>query len=372
MSQQINLFFIYNSLYTSTYIGGPILKGIFKKPTQKEFLESFFPNIILKYKNSSCDTSKIWNEPSRRTKLMNRENISSSFLNSLAELLINIPELIYSIEANCKFILKENHGDPFLLKKIFTKNIKNDKELLGDRLYLFINNSILSKPEKVLTILLLFSIFGSKISSLNLYDDKKIQSNDFSIKNLNYNKEDAFLKNIFLTSRKEIEKIYPIDKLLFNSDTVYISNLSCLSFFTEEHYNENWKESILSSIQHGTKFKFLIPNVNCETFKDIINYKVNDLFSFNTVELVTKYMEAIKKLSSKYPNLVEFKLTNIVFPYGLLISLHKNYTEDLIKCDLYSSHTLGNDRRCFIIKRNFDENNFNFFYNNFINMWNSK
>ena len=86
MSQQINLFFIYNSLYTSTYIDGPILKGIFKKPTQKEFLESFFPNIILKYKNSSCDTSKIWNEPSRRTKLMNRENISSSFLDSLAEL----------------------------------------------------------------------------------------------------------------------------------------------------------------------------------------------------------------------------------------------------------------------------------------------
>ena len=201
----------------------------------------------------------------------------------------------------------------------------------------------------------------------------------------------AIYKECKIAPRSEMDAMNPLGKRWEHAKEIWLVNFASTTFLTsadvnnDRRINPEWMKLYRKKVEEGCRFKFLITEPNsfadfdASFSKMITNIKKN----VENSELITKAYNSLVEttrsdksiFSPEQRELVEFKVTNVVLPYGLMLVLNENGYEELnhIKVDLYSPFlTTDSERRSFVIYSNVESaGNFKFFEDQVRTLWKS-
>lgn len=170
---------------------------------------------------------------------------------------------------------------------------------------------------------------------------------------------------------------------------IWIVNFASTAFLASNSVvNENmarskWKDIYIKKVLEGCKFKFLLtePNSFADFDASFSKMVTDPKKGINTSSLISQALKAfasdrektLKEYNINDDDLIEYKTTDIVLPYGLIMVINDEEHSNLdhIKVDLYSPFlSSDSERRSFIIYNDTSYNsNYDFFERQVRTLW---
>jgi len=137
-------------------------------------------------------------------------------------------------------------------------------------------------------------------------------------------------------------------------------------------YKREHQFLFMEKMRSGTLFKFIIVRPNSWAAKEAIKNKMKIMASqeINKKDVFAMSLESLNTMKATYSDRLQYRTTDIALPYAAMQVINDDEHKylDHIKIDLYSPLSLDSERRSFIVKSGSE--NYNFFSNNIIEIWN--
>lgn len=168
-----------------------------------------------------------------------------------------------------------------------------------------------------------------------------------------------------LTTREKVQMI-PLKERLSKYERVKICAGTCFNLLMP---GDSGRFPLEQCIEKGLKVQLLVMNPSSPTAMDFYINKVKWKYDENRkIELLSKSINDLSRLINNYPNSVQAKICDVGIYYATML-LYKdfveNYPNDFVKVDLYSNATKDSDRRVIQFYRQDSEDHFNFFEQEF-------
>lgn len=193
-----------------------------------------------------------------------------------------------------------------------------------------------------------------------------------------------------LAARSEMDNIISLEDRWKHAKEIRIVNFAATSFLASNkigpniEYKAEWAKLIEKKLEEGTNFKILLTmpgsyadyDASKSKMKVFLNTNVKPYYIISYAYKVLKELsdkQSKKRRSKVKKGSIEFKLTDVALPYGAIMVINdKAYKENNhIKVDLYSPYnSTDQERRSFYIFEE-DRENYSFFNQNIVNMWNN-
>jgi len=181
----------------------------------------------------------------------------------------------------------------------------------------------------------------------------------------------------FIFSRSELEPQHPLELRLSGATDIQLLNLAGTTLFYEktivaDNHHKSMKKLFGEILAKGeTTVRMILPKAGSIAEQDAAQNKLCESYDLGSSQTVLETLRnQIVRDTQKFSKL-QVRFASCAFPYALMIVCYKNMPEkNHVKVDLYSPYlSRDSSRRTFMIYQNKDPDNFNFFYDNFQNIW---